>query len=124
MDMLENIGVNVSAEGIPDFLSCLFKTPGEKIKFISLPCLPNDDSKWGDFLRENVLSTYHYFGTAAVGSLVESGTFKVKGTDGLYVIDASVIPYPPRINPVGTIMALGHFVGNKLAKKQTSQVII
>merc|ERR1712050_668673 len=123
-DSMRNIGLNVSVQGIPDFLACLFKEPSEKIKFITLPCLPEDDSKWGDFLRDNVLSTYHYFGTAAVGSVVESGSFKVKDTEGLFVIDASVIPYPPRINPVGTIMTLGHFVGSKLAKSTLAEVFV
>merc|ERR1712224_1076301 len=102
--------------GIPDFLSCLFKAPNEKFGFITLPCMPNDDSKWPDFLRDNILSTYHYFGTAAVGTVVEPGSFQVRGTRGLYVVDASVIPRSTRINPVGTVMTIGHFVGRKLAK--------
>jgi len=124
VESLRAIGLNVSAQGTPDFLACLFKAPDETMDFISLPCIPNDESDYGDFVRDNVLSTYHYFGTAAVGSVVESGTFKVKGTEGLYVIDASVIPYSPRINPVGTIMALGHFVGSKLAKSEPSNIIV
>jgi len=123
-ESLRAMGFNVSAQGIPDFLSCLFKAPDEKIKFISLPCIPHDENDWGDFVRENVLSTYHYFGTAAVGSVVDSGTFKVKGTESLYVIDASAIPYSPRINPVGIIMSLGHFVGSKLAKSEPPSIII
>jgi len=102
--------------GIPDFVSCLFKTPGQHLDFISLPCLPSDDANWGDFLRENYLSTYHYFGTAAMGSVVESGSFQVKGVQGLHVVDASVIPRATRVNPVGTVMTIGHFVASKLAK--------
>lgn len=124
IDMLKEAGANVSEDGIPDFLSCLFKTPDEQFGFITLPCPPADASKWAEFLQDNVLSTYHYFGTAAVGSVVERGTFRVEGTQGLYVIDASAIPYATRINPVGTIMTLGHFVGRKLAKADNTQIFV
>merc|ERR1712094_64160 len=114
---------NSSANGIPDFLSCLFKTPNEKFGFITLPCMPNNASKWSDYLRENILSTYHYFGTAAVGTVVEPGTFRVQGTQGLYVVDASVIPRATHINPVGTVMTVGHFVGSKLARAGTVDIV-
>lgn len=85
------------------------------VGFATIPCPPEDESQWGEWLQDNVLSTYHYFGTAEIGKVVEPGSFKVKGTEGLFVADASVIPRATRINPVGTIMALGHYVGTKLA---------
>jgi len=113
---LVRAGINLLPDlnGLPDFLAGIFTC--QAYGFVSLPCPPNDESKWGDWLKENVLSTYHYFGTAAVGSVVEPGSFAVKGTQGLYVVDASVIPKATRVNPVGTIMTLGHFVGSKLGR--------
>merc|ERR1712107_906871 len=62
----------------------------------------------GEYFKKTVVSSYHYFGTAAHGSVVEGADFKVKGTDNLHVVDASVIPDPTRVNPQGTIMAMGH----------------
>jgi choline dehydrogenase-like flavoprotein len=108
--------------GLPDFLAGIFTC--QAYGFVSLPCPPADETKWEQWLKDNVLSTYHYFGTAAVGSVVEPGSFAVKGTEGLYVVDASVIPKATRVNPVGTIMTVGHFVGSKLARESASQVIV
>lgn len=102
---------------LPSFLHCLFKEPSESVPFVALPCPPADKSTWGEWLKENVLSTYHYFGTAAVGDVLEPGSFKVKGAEGLYVIDAAAIPTAPRINPVGTVMSVGHMVGTRLGKQ-------
>merc|ERR1712038_2019857 len=90
--------------------------------FASIPCPPSEADEWGQWLKDNVLSTWHYFGTTAVGSVVEPGTFQVKNTEGLYVADASVIPRATRVNPVGTIMALGHYVGAQLANGSTRRL--
>lgn len=118
VEALRANGVEVDEKtGLPSFLHCLFSEPSESANFIALPCPPQDKAAWGDWLKANVLSTYHYFGTAAVGDVVEPGTFQVKGTKGLYVVDASAIPTAPRINPVGTIMSIGHLVGTRLGKQ-------
>jgi len=91
-------------------------TTCSSLGFASIPCPPTGAATWGPWLKENVLSTWHYFGTSAVGDVLEPGTFKVKNTEGLYVADASAIPRATRVNPVGTIMALGYYVGAKIAK--------
>lgn len=123
LDLLEQAGLNATGPwGLPDFLSGFLTC--EAMGFISVPCPPKDESKWPKFLRDNVLSTYHYFGTAALGSVVERGSFKVKDTEGLYVVDASAIPRATRVNPVGTIMTIGHFVGSKLAKAEHAPVLV
>lgn len=122
---LEEAGLNATAtgpEGFPEFLSGLLAC--KSMGFISVPCPPQDESKWPKFLSDNVLSTYHYFGTAALGSVVEPGSFKVKDTEGLYVVDASAIPRATRINPVGTIMTIGHFVGSKLAAAEQHRTVL
>jgi choline dehydrogenase len=109
------ISNNHSGIQVPEFLSCLFDTAAESVGFVSLPCIP-EESKWEQFVQDTILSSYHYFGTAAAGTVVEGPNFAVKGTDGLYIADASVIPSPTRINPVGSIMSIGHYVGSRLAK--------
>jgi len=124
LDLLKQAGLNATGGpwGLPEFLNGLLTC--EAMGFISVPCPPKDESKWPTFLTDNVLSTYHYFGTAALGSVVESSSFKVKNTEGLYVVDASAIPRATRINPVGTIMTIGHFVGSKLARAGHPSVLV
>lgn len=123
MDMLREAGLNETGpEGLPDFLSGLLTC--QAYGFLSVPCPPKDENKWPQWLRDNVLSTYHYFGTAAVGPVLESGSFKVRDVEGLYVVDASAIPRATRINPVGTIMTLGHYVGSRLAKSARVQMFV
>lgn len=117
-DVLRAHGVSIDEKTkLPSFLHCLFKEPAESANFVALPCPPADASTWGEWLKANVLSTYHYFGTAAVGDVLEPGTFKVKGSEGLYVIDAAAIPTAPRINPVGTVMSVGHMIGTRLGQQ-------
>jgi choline dehydrogenase-like flavoprotein len=110
------IGQNHSGfHDLPEFISCIFDTASESVGFVSLPCIP-EEPKWEQFVQDTILSSYHYFGTAAAGSVVDGPNFAGKGTDGLYSADASVIPAPTRINPVGSIMSIGHYVGSRLAK--------
>lgn len=88
--------------------------------FAVIPCLPLEPAgpvEWGLWLQEHHVSSYHYFGTAAFGTVVEGGEFTVKGTEGLHVVDASVFPDPTRINPQHMIMTLGHYVGSRLARQ-------
>lgn len=104
---------------VPDFLSCIAQAPNSELKAIVLPCLPPRGSSkdhWYKHFRDTAVSSYHYFGTAAFGSVVEGGDFRVKGLDNLHVVDASVFPAPTRVNPQCTIMALGHYAGKRIAR--------
>ncbi|CAE8671156.1 unnamed protein product [Polarella glacialis] len=88
--------------------------------FAIIPCLPLEPAgpeDWSKWLQEHHVSSYHYFGTAAFGSVVDGGEFTVKGTTGLHVVDASVFPDPTRINPQHSIMTIGHYVGARLARR-------
>ncbi|CAE8615150.1 unnamed protein product [Polarella glacialis] len=88
--------------------------------FAIIPCLPLEPAgpeEWGKWLKEHHVFSYHYFGTAAFGSVVEGSEFTVKGTTGLHVVDASVFPDPTRINPQHSIMTLGHYLGARLARR-------
>lgn len=110
-----------TSEELPVYLSCVQHASSKTAKAVILPCLPRDDASkedYFDYFRKNVVSSYHYFGTASFGTVVEGTDFRVKGTDNLHVVDASVLPNPTRVNPQGTIMAMGHYVGTKLAEKK------
>lgn len=101
------------------FLSCFFRNPlNTESEKLTLPCLPypqNSQQARDKYLRDNIVSSYHYFGTAAAGTVVDGTDFHVMGTHGLHVVDASVIPFPTTVNPQGTVMALGHYLGTLLS---------
>jgi len=110
-----------TSEELPVYLSCVQQASNRTAKAVILPCLPPDGASKEDYFayfRKNVVSSYHYFGTASYGTVVEGSDFKVKGTENLHVVDASVLPNPTRVNPQGTIMAMGHYVGTKLTEKK------
>jgi len=110
-----------TGEELPVYLSCMQHASDRTAKAVILPCLPPDGASkedYFDYFRKNVVSSYHYFGTASYGTVVEGSDFRVNGTENLHVVDASVFPNPTRVNPQGTIMAMGHYVGTKLAEKK------
>lgn len=122
----EKVRVEVPDDILADGLACAFLGPSyqgrgsQDLPFSVLPCLPRlpaTEQEWIQWYRKQAISSYHYFGTAAVGSVVDSGDFRVKGAQGLHVVDASVIPFPPRVNPQHTVMTIGHYVGKRLAGK-------
>lgn len=114
---------------LPVYFSCLGRVQTDA-KAIIVPCLPKDTSSRKDMeehFRKSVVSSYHYFGSASFGNVVDGEDLLVKGTDNLHVIDASIFPNPTRVNPQGTIMAMGHYVGKRLASKSrrlTDDVLI
>jgi len=100
-------------------LSCFMRVPSNNATTrIMLPCGPYpfaSDAAIEQYLRDTLVSSYHYFGTAAAGSVVDSTNFQVLGVEGLHVADASVIPATTNVNPQATIMALGHYIGTRLS---------
>ena len=55
----------------------------------------------------------HPGGTAAIGEVVDN-ELRVKGTDGLYVCDASIFPFAPGLPPILTITAVGKWLGKRI----------
>merc|ERR1719204_128869 len=85
--------VETLAPGLLPTTKCLFEKPENKDEKVALPCLPNPiDDEWAraKYLSDYITSSYHYFGTAAVGTVVNHTDFSVLGTHGLHVVDASV----------------------------------
>ncbi|ERF73793.1 hypothetical protein EPUS_09287 [Endocarpon pusillum Z07020] len=44
-------------------------------------------------------------GTVALGTVVEGKTWRIKGLDGIRVVDSSTFPYPPTCHPMATVYA-------------------
>ena len=103
----------------PPLLQCVFDGKGTDSIGMVLPCPPdlhnkNQTEQWA---RDNMISSYHYFGTAALGTVVDPTDFSLKGTQGLFAVDGSILPIPTRVNPVGTIMALGHYAAKVISSQ-------
>eukprot|EP00928_Gymnodinium_smaydae_P021661 TRINITY_DN18477_c0_g1_i1.p1 TRINITY_DN18477_c0_g1~~TRINITY_DN18477_c0_g1_i1.p1 ORF type:complete len:695 (-),score=172.83 TRINITY_DN18477_c0_g1_i1:203-2188(-) len=109
------------APQVYEALSCWFKPESnDRYTLRALPCLPSpyySQEALDEYLNKTLVSSYHYFGTAAAGTVVNGTDFSVKGTTGLHVLDASVIPIPTTVNPQATIIALGYYGGRILASR-------
>ena len=60
---------------------------------------------------------YHPIGTCAMGTAsdtVVDPDLRVRGTGGLWVADASILPQMPRGNPNATVMTVAKFCQSKI----------
>jgi cholesterol oxidase len=76
-------------------------------------------------LGENLLglpTTAHILGGAPIGQSAEDGVvnekFEVHNYEGLYIIDGSIVPANPGVNPSLTITALAEYAMSRLESKQ------
>lgn len=82
------------------------------------------DEDLSEALRATHQTVYHVSGTCRMGAdddpmAVCDAQLRVRGVDGLRVVDASVFPTIPSVNPVGTIMAVAeHASALVLADRQ------
>jgi choline dehydrogenase-like flavoprotein len=83
------------------------------------------DEELSEALRATHQTVYHVSGTCRMGAdddplAVCDSRLKVRGVQGLRVVDASVFPTIPSVNPVGTIMAVAeHASAMVLADRQS-----
>lgn len=80
------------------------------------------DDQLKSYMRTNIGTYCHALGTAPIGpdgdpNAVLDQRCKVRGTDNLYVVDASVFPVVPSAVPNLTVMMLGERVANWLSAK-------
>lgn len=64
------------------------------------------DEALSEYGRRAAHTVYHPAGTCAIGSVVD-GDLKVIGLEGLRVVDASVFPTMPTVNPMVTVLMIG-----------------
>lgn len=109
------------AEGIEACRELAGRRPLASIKGIEL--LPGEKRSSKTALERAVQAyaqtVYHPVGTCAVGTSSESVVdtdFRVHGTEGLYIVDASVIDRIPACNPAAQIMAIASLAAHRIAQ--------
>lgn len=80
-----------------------------------------DNVEAGKQLRNIVNSGQHYTGTVSLGSVLDE-TFQVKGAEGLYVADASVVPKTSRGNVMATVTMMARLAGLTAVNEMTTAV--
>jgi choline dehydrogenase len=83
---------------------------------------PDDEPALADWIRTNAYSLPHTGGTCAMGLSPEKGAVvdtsgKVHGVDGLYVVDASILPGPPTGFPHLVVLMMAHRIVEELLAK-------
>jgi 5-(hydroxymethyl)furfural/furfural oxidase len=77
---------------------------------IDLTALVKDDDALAEHIRQNVAGMFHVAGTCRMGASTDRDAVvdragRVRGFDGLRVVDASIMPTVPRANTnIPTIM--------------------
>ncbi len=64
------------------------------------------DEALSEYGRRAAHTVYHPAGTCAIGTVVDP-SLRVLGLDGLRVVDASVFPTMPTVNPMVTVLMIG-----------------
>ena len=78
------------------------------------PVLPSSDPE--AFVNTYMSSIWHWGGSAALGSVVDSN-FNVNGISSLKIVDASVLPVMTRMNPLSELITLGYYAGEKILQE-------
>ena len=76
-------------------------SPGAKVQ---------SDDEWRAFIRETAIGVYHPAGTCRMGhdrDAVVDDRLRVHGVDGLYVVDASIMPFVVSANLNGNCIMIG-----------------
>ena len=76
-------------------------SPGAKVQ---------SDDEWRAFIRETAIGVYHPAGTCKMGhdrSAVVDDELRVHGLEGLYVVDASIMPFVVSANLNGNCIMIG-----------------
>ena len=76
-------------------------TPGASVQ---------SDDAWRAFIRETAIGVYHPAGTCKMGhdrDAVVDDQLRVRGVEGLYVVDASIMPFVVSANLNGNCIMIG-----------------
>ncbi|WPH01319.1 Hypothetical protein R9X50_00415800 [Acrodontium crateriforme] len=76
----------------------------------------SDEDLWHS-IRNGSASFNHPMGTAALGTVIEGKTYRVKGLDGIRVVDASNFPVMVTCQPMMTVYAHAHHAAQLISKQ-------
>jgi 5-(hydroxymethyl)furfural/furfural oxidase len=116
---LKSAAVATLIDLAPPLAGPIFSTLADRR--VDLAALAEDDDALAEHIRQNVAGTFHPVGTCRMGApgdpeAVTDPAGRVRGVAGLRVIDASIMPTPPRGNTnIPTIM-----VAEKLAAEMVT----
>ena len=107
---------------VPSLLSLAAELESERDHVLGRPAEGLDDEALADHIRDNVAGMFHVAGTCKMGAAndpdaVVDNAGRVRGFEGLRVVDASIMPTVPRANTnIPTIM-----VAEKISAAITAQ---
>ncbi|CBZ52142.1 putative GMC oxidoreductase [Neospora caninum Liverpool] len=86
--------------------------------FLSSASAPDDPKEIAEYVLTYMSSIWHHAGTAEMGTVVDD-LFRVKGLDGLSIVDASVLPQITRGNPTATLLLMGRYAALRKLEAQS-----
>ncbi|KEP64942.1 UNVERIFIED_CONTAM: GMC oxidoreductase [Hammondia hammondi] len=78
---------------------------------------PDDPKHIAEYVLTYMSSIWHHAGTAEMGVVVDN-LFRMRGVDGLSIVDASVLPQISRGNPTATLLTIGRYAALKKLEAQ------
>jgi len=117
---IKSAAIAALIDAVPPLADPIFATLADQR--VDLAALVEDDDALADHIRQNVAGTFHPVGTCRMGASDERNAVtdaggRVRGVEGLRVIDASIMPTVPRGNTnIPTIM-----VAEKLADRMLGE---
>jgi choline dehydrogenase len=61
--------------------------------------------------------TVFQVGTVALGRVLEGGSFRIRGLDGIRVIDSSAMPYATGCHPMASVYAFAHYGAQQVVQQ-------
>ncbi|KAJ9139942.1 hypothetical protein P3X46_030633 [Hevea brasiliensis] len=71
------------------------------------------------FCIDTVMTIWHYHGGCQIGKVIDR-KYRVRGVNGLRVIDGSTFLRSPGTNPQATVMMLGRYMGRRMTRERIS----
>ncbi|KAI1267875.1 choline dehydrogenase [Xylariaceae sp. FL1019] len=79
-----------------------------------------DDQLW-TAIQQSASSFHHPMGTLALGSVV-GPDWRIKGLDGIRVVDSSTLPYLPTCHPQASVYAVAHRAARDIIRDDTVEL--
>lgn len=67
------------------------------------------------------LANYFFqVGTVSLGRVLEGGSFRIRGLDGIRVIDSSAMPYATGCHPMASVYAFAHYGAQQVIQQDSN----